>query len=131
MSDDSNASIIKSLRINDLQQRITELEAANAEYEDTWLAICGEIAKLEDLMEDDDAWEGAYTSDLNHFDPWACLRESLEFIKKLQRHNELLRAVASELLGAETCAICGGDGKHLMGCELKEAIDGGALEDDE
>lgn len=40
----------------------------------------------------------------------------------------LLRSVAGELIDADPCVICGGNGKHLVGCELKEAIDGRALE---
>jgi hypothetical protein len=57
------------------------------EYENTWLAINREIALLEDFMEKDDTWENADLEDLYQFDPWACLRKSLEFMKEARRLN--------------------------------------------
>jgi hypothetical protein len=137
----SDSDIVLSAALTKASERIAELERQNetlkgqiVEYEDTWLAINREIALLEDFMENDDTWENADPEDLYQFDPWACLRKSLEFMQEARRQNELLRAVgyASENYWLALENVASPQLIDQMQMNLYEAtqaaIDGAALE---
>jgi len=129
---------------DDLKRRIAELEQQTEAFKDqiqenenTWLGICGYIAELEDFMESADTWENADPEDLYQFDPWACLRESLRFMKELKRHKELLQnvclyAMRADAFATEAAVIGRVETVHALFSFLKVAINsavsGGAVD---